>query len=145
MRSLPGPDTGLPLARIWPLPGKSSPAIRLSSVLLPHPDGPTRQTNSPSCTLSDTLSSACTSPLEVLKCLETPSTTSLGGAVVSSNCSLVSVVTDFYSSKYRWHPMEFSLSALRGATSGRRCARGRASASRTQSGAHLPLILATTR
>ena len=38
--------------------GRSSPAMRLSSVLLPQPDAPSRQTNSPVATSRVTLSSA---------------------------------------------------------------------------------------
>ena len=34
------------------------PAMRLSSVLFPHPEAPTRQTNSPSATVNDTSSRA---------------------------------------------------------------------------------------
>src|SRR5205085_12620541 len=37
-----------------------------NSVLLPHPDGPTTQTNSPSTIFRSTLLSACTLPLEAV-------------------------------------------------------------------------------
>src|SRR5215208_1836454 len=39
-----------------------SPAMRLRVVVLPQPDGPTRATNSPSSTPSETRSTATTSP-----------------------------------------------------------------------------------
>src|SRR5579875_3096341 len=57
-RSAPGPRTGCPSHSTWPAVGSSSPATRFSSVLLPHPEGPIRATNSPGATLSDTLSNA---------------------------------------------------------------------------------------
>jgi hypothetical protein len=47
-----------------------------SSVVLPQPLGPTRQTNSPSATSSETSSSACTIAAAVLKHLLTPCTAS---------------------------------------------------------------------
>src|SRR5215210_9146738 len=47
-RSLPGPVTGFPLSVISPLSGRSKPAIRLSSVDLPQPEGPKSTTYSPS-------------------------------------------------------------------------------------------------
>ena len=37
-----------------PAVGRSRPAIRLSRVVLPHPEAPTRQTNSPGATSSET-------------------------------------------------------------------------------------------
>ena len=42
-----------------------SPAIDHSSVVLPQPDGPMTQTNSPSRTSIENRSSACTRPLRV--------------------------------------------------------------------------------
>src|ERR1043166_1971033 len=45
-----------------PLETVSSPAIMRSVVLLPHPDGPTRTTNSPSATSSDTSVTAAERP-----------------------------------------------------------------------------------
>ena len=44
-----------------PAVGASSPATSRSSVDLPHPDGPTRQTNSLRCAVSEMSSSATTS------------------------------------------------------------------------------------
>ena len=42
------PLTSLPSMTIWPASQSSSPAITLSSVDLPQPDGPRMTTNSPS-------------------------------------------------------------------------------------------------
>ena len=50
-RSMPGPVTGASLAITVPLVGNSSPAIKLSSVDLPQPLAPSKQTNSP-CLMS---------------------------------------------------------------------------------------------
>src|SRR3990172_3939333 len=52
MRMLPlwGTSMGCPSAQMVPEVGRSSPAIKLSTVDLPHPDGPTMQRNSPSFT-----------------------------------------------------------------------------------------------
>ncbi len=40
--------TSSPSSKIWPEVGSSSPAIMRSVVVLPQPDGPSRQKNSPS-------------------------------------------------------------------------------------------------
>ena len=40
--------TSSPSRKIWPEVGSSSPAIILSVVVLPQPDGPSRQKNEPS-------------------------------------------------------------------------------------------------
>src|SRR5215472_5308146 len=37
--------------KMWPPVGSSSPAIMRKVVVLPQPDGPSRQKNSPSCTV----------------------------------------------------------------------------------------------
>ena len=50
-RSMPWPVTGLPPMRISPAVGARKPAMMLSSVVLPQPDGPTRQRNS-DCSMS---------------------------------------------------------------------------------------------
>jgi hypothetical protein len=44
-----------------PLEGVSSAPIKLSSVVLPDPDGPMSATNSPASTLSEKSSRACVS------------------------------------------------------------------------------------
>ena len=44
---IPGPATTTSLMRMRPPVGRSSPAVRRRSVVLPHPEGPTRQTISP--------------------------------------------------------------------------------------------------
>src|SRR3712207_6191850 len=81
-RCRPGPRTGAPSASIRPWSGLVRPATMSSRVDLPHPLGPIRQTNSPSATVSDTRSRACTTALWGVKLLDTPSITSLGGAWV---------------------------------------------------------------
>src|SRR3954452_1904667 len=53
-----GSVTRLPRRIVSPRVGRSSPATHLSSVVLPQPDGPTTQTNSPSSTTKVTSRSA---------------------------------------------------------------------------------------
>jgi hypothetical protein len=48
------PLDGGPATRTEPDVGRSSPAARFSSVVLPEPDGPTTATNSPLWTSSET-------------------------------------------------------------------------------------------
>lgn len=55
-RSRPGPFTAWPSTYTVPPLAWSSPALRLSRVDLPQPDGPMMQTNSPSLTENETLS-----------------------------------------------------------------------------------------
>ena len=50
--------TRLPPVETSPAVAVSRPATSESIVLLPQPEAPIRQTNSPGCTASDTLSSA---------------------------------------------------------------------------------------
>ena len=59
-RSPPGPSISLPSTTIAPDEGSVRPATICRSVLFPQPDGPIRQTNSPSGTASDTRSTAVT-------------------------------------------------------------------------------------
>src|SRR6266545_6000001 len=49
-----GTVTRLPRKRTSPLVGRSSPPTHFRSVVLPHPDGPTTQTNSRSSTVNET-------------------------------------------------------------------------------------------
>ena len=56
-----GPFTGAPSTVTEPAVASSIPPIMASSVLLPQPEGPSRQTNSPWPISSETSSSACTS------------------------------------------------------------------------------------
>src|SRR4051794_9856339 len=49
-----------PLSVAWPASGSRMPAISRSSVVLPQPDGPSRVTNSPRSTDSETPSTAAT-------------------------------------------------------------------------------------
>ena len=44
----PMPVTSAPCSRTWPRVGCSNPAIMRSVVVLPQPDGPSREKNSPS-------------------------------------------------------------------------------------------------
>src|SRR5258705_11287679 len=59
-RSWCGLSTRTPSSKISPLVGGSNPAIRLSNVDLPHPDGPTNTTNSLGCTVKVIFLSAST-------------------------------------------------------------------------------------
>src|SRR5438093_9373144 len=57
-RSAPGPDTGRSSTRTSPAVGRRKPATMFSSVDLPQPDGPRRQTNSCAATSRSTSRSA---------------------------------------------------------------------------------------
>ncbi len=57
----------MPLTRMSPLVGVSRSATARSSVVLPQPDGPMKETNSPRATFRLTLLSACTGPSRVSK------------------------------------------------------------------------------
>src|SRR3989304_2639119 len=63
--------TGLPSSRTVPRVAGSRPPMILSSVVFPHPFGPSRQTNSPASTLKETLSM-----IGIRKSFPTPATTS---------------------------------------------------------------------
>src|SRR5438477_11469070 len=52
----------LPSRRIWPDVGRSNPAISLRVVVLPHPDGPSREKNSPGSTVRSMPATASVSP-----------------------------------------------------------------------------------
>src|SRR5262245_1849357 len=68
-----------PLSVTRPVSGSSNPAIMRSEVVLPQPDGPSSEKNSPRATSMVTLSTAATLP----KRLVTPySPTSTSGAVL---------------------------------------------------------------
>src|SRR5262249_10441263 len=58
--------TSLSPNRIGPPLGSSSPATQRSVVVLPHPDGPSRETNSPSATSRSTPCTAVTPPNTLL-------------------------------------------------------------------------------
>src|SRR5690348_14640346 len=53
-------EVSRPAISTLPLVGRSSPPMMFSSVVLPEPEGPIRQTNSPGCTTRLTLTSART-------------------------------------------------------------------------------------
>ena len=68
-------EPSAPSKRTVPSDGWINPAIRCNSVVFPHPDGPIRQTNSPSLTLSEARHKAQVgSPWRVAKICETRST-----------------------------------------------------------------------
>src|ERR1700751_5373228 len=52
----------LPSSRIFPSVGRSKPAISRSVVVLPHPDGPSSEKNSPASIETSIPSTAATSP-----------------------------------------------------------------------------------
>src|SRR5579875_190071 len=56
------PTTSLPYSRIWPAVGSSKPPIIRSVVVLPQPDGPSSEKNSPSPITRSTPSTAVTTP-----------------------------------------------------------------------------------
>src|SRR5580658_3531540 len=62
----------MPLTRIEPLVGVSRSATARKSVVLPQPDGPMKETNSPRAILRSTLLKAATGPSAVSKRSETP-------------------------------------------------------------------------
>ena len=77
-RSAPGPTTRSPSMRTSPAVGLSRPPMIDSSVDLPQPDAPSRQTSSPSSTCRSTWSSAATDALAGRRTtLDTPSTDEL--------------------------------------------------------------------
>src|SRR5436190_8001047 len=84
----PGLRTGLLSAMTMPSSGVTSPEMISSKVDLPQPLGPTRQTNSPSPMVSETLSSACTVCRVVRNHFDTFSTMSFaGGGPINSSWS----------------------------------------------------------
>jgi hypothetical protein len=109
MRSGPGPWTTRPSTRTSPSSGSSRPAMMLSSVVLPHPDGPHRATNSPRRMLSHTSRSASTWPVLEAKTLLTPASSSLGRlggesgapALGGSDCFTSASRTDAFSGPAR--------------------------------------------
>ena len=56
------PSIGWPSIEMVPLVGWSKPAIIRSSVVLPQPDGPSSEKNSPSRMVSEASSSALNAP-----------------------------------------------------------------------------------
>jgi len=61
-RTVPGPVIGLPCNFSSPESGRINPSSTLRNVLLPHPDGPTIDRNSPSRTSMSKFCSARTGP-----------------------------------------------------------------------------------
>src|SRR5262249_19691627 len=70
-------ERGTPSITTVPASGRMNPAIRFSSVVFPHPEGPTIATNSPSRTLKLTLSMTSSRPLSKANPLETSHTSIL--------------------------------------------------------------------
>src|SRR5687768_3469191 len=80
-KSAGGPLTSVPLTSTRPLLGASKPAIVISSVVLPQPDGPTKETNSPGSTRQEILPiAAVVSPPAWRKLLERLRTSRMGTA-----------------------------------------------------------------
>src|SRR2546425_12531172 len=66
-----GRSTGVPPMTIAPVVGGSRPATIISKVLLPQPDGPRIETNSPAAAAKVTELTASTGPVAVPKILRT--------------------------------------------------------------------------
>ena len=62
-------EMSAPACSTVPVVWMSSPAMARSSVVLPHPDGPRKHTNSPSRTSSEMSASAVNSPNFFVRCL----------------------------------------------------------------------------
>ena len=76
------PVTGRSPSTTRPWDNGMSPAINPSSVVLPHPDGPTRLTKRPAATRKLTSSTAVKSPVAVSNVRVTRSTTIIGSSLV---------------------------------------------------------------
>src|SRR5689334_7334418 len=72
-----GFERGTPSMETEPLSGSRNPAIMFINVVLPHPDGPTIATNSPSPTVKLTPSTTCSGPFFAAKLLRTSRTSIL--------------------------------------------------------------------
>src|SRR5688572_32887429 len=70
-------NTGLSSIQISPESGVSSPAIHLRVVVLPQPEGPSSEKNSPVLTSKLTSCTACTWPSPVTKVRVSPSTVNI--------------------------------------------------------------------
>src|SRR6266404_4869964 len=75
------PVTGRSPSTTRPWDNGMSPAISPSSVVLPHPDGPTRLTKRPAATRKLTSSTAVNSPAGVSNVRVTRSTTIIGSSL----------------------------------------------------------------
>src|SRR5437867_3945551 len=73
-----------PDSRTCPASGSTSPATMRSTVLLPHPEGPRRERNSPGAASRDTSSTATTAP----KDLRSRRTPSAGAAPLTAGATL---------------------------------------------------------
>ena len=62
-----GEEINLSPTRISPALGSTKPAIRRSVVVLPQPDGPSRQTRWPCSMASETSSTTATSPYRLVR------------------------------------------------------------------------------
>src|SRR4051812_20305202 len=77
------PRTTSPSTRTPPSYSSIRPPMMLKRVVLPQPDGPMMETNSPACTSKEKFSMASTGPSAVSNCLETFSTARAGMVVAS--------------------------------------------------------------
>src|SRR5436190_1984574 len=95
-----GRSTGLPATVTAPAIGCSIPPMMLSSVLLPQPEGPSRQTNSPLRMSTETSSSACTlcAASRPVKTIDTWSTAMVGTAAAPAAASRM----DMIAASVRW-------------------------------------------
>src|SRR5262245_40285866 len=91
MRSEPGRVIGAPASLIAPSTGCMKPAIALSRVNLPQPDGPSTTNRSPANTSKPTRQVAVTRWSAVLYCSVTPSATSSGRSSAVLACVILSV------------------------------------------------------
>src|SRR5262245_2038145 len=88
-RSLPGPVTGRPATNTSPLVGCRNPAIKLSTVLLPQPEGPMIDINSPMFGMFSTVKDTSCSAVKEPNCTQTLRNSTIGG---SGECDVVTGV-----------------------------------------------------
>src|SRR5205807_2498781 len=77
-----GPVTGAPSRRTTPAVGASSPAAQRNNVVLPHPDGPTTQTNSAGATANVRSAIASTRRPDASYTLRSAANSSIAASVV---------------------------------------------------------------
>src|ERR1041384_1443327 len=87
-RSGPGRSTAIPRTETDPRVARSKPAMMRSSVDLPHPDAPSRHTNSPAPTERSISRKASTGATAAGKLLSTPATRRIGGPAACSGGAL---------------------------------------------------------
>ena len=84
-------DTSTPSSTIWPFVGCSNPAIILSKVVLPQPDGPSNEKNSPLRMAKSACSTATNDPnsLRTLSRTITASGSPAAAPVAAAACSSI--------------------------------------------------------